>query len=102
MMTVILETKQLTKKFGDNLVLKGIDSKIEQGQVIAVIGPSGSGKSTYHRCLNLLEQPTSGSVVFEDQTINQLTENELDKIREKWGWSSNLLTYLQIIRSSKM
>lgn len=85
MMTVILETKQLTKKFGDNLVLKGIDSKIEQGQVIAVIGPSGSGKSTYHRYLNLLEQPTSGSVVFEDQTINQLTENELDKIREKMG-----------------
>ncbi|MFD1465610.1 amino acid ABC transporter ATP-binding protein [Lapidilactobacillus mulanensis] len=84
-MTTILETKQLTKKFDDNLVLKGIDSKIEQGQVIVVIGPSGSGKSTYLRCLNLLEQPTSGEVVFEDQSINQLTEAQLDGIREKMG-----------------
>lgn len=84
-MKTILATKQLEKKFGDNLVLKGIDSEVQAGQVIVVIGPSGSGKSTYLRCLNLLEQPTAGEVLFEGQELNQLSETELDKVREKMG-----------------
>lgn len=84
-MTAILETKQLTKSYGSNQVLKGIDSTIEKGQVIVVIGPSGSGKSTYLRCLNSLENPTSGDVLFEGQVINQLSEDKLDRVREKMG-----------------
>lgn len=84
-METILKTQQLTKKFGDNLVLKGIDSEVQAGQVIVIIGPSGSGKSTYLRCLNLLEQPTSGQVFFKDQEINELDEAHLDQIREKMG-----------------
>ena len=62
---VLLETKELEKKFGDHQVLRGISTKICQGEVVAIIGPSGCGKSTFLRSLNLLETPTGGSVIFE-------------------------------------
>lgn len=60
----------LHKQFGDLEVLKGIDLQINKGQVIVVIGPSGSGKTTLLRCLNILEEPTSGSVRIDDQTVD--------------------------------
>ncbi|QFG47613.1 amino acid ABC transporter ATP-binding protein [Lapidilactobacillus dextrinicus] len=98
----MLETQQLTKSFGNNQILKGIDSKIEKGEVIVVIGPSGSGKSTYLRCLNSLETSTSGTVSFEGQVVNQLSEEQLDKIREKMGMvfqSFNLFANYSVLQN---
>ena len=80
----MIRVNNLHKSFGKNNVLKGIDEHIEKGEVVVVIGPSGSGKSTFLRCLNLLEEPTSGKVVFEG---NDITDKKVDinKIREKMG-----------------
>lgn len=76
--------KNLEKSFGKHKVLKGIDENIEKGEVVVVIGPSGSGKSTFLRCLNLLETPTSGDIIFEGQNIVDKNVN-INKIREKMG-----------------
>ena len=80
----MIRVNNLHKSFGKNDVLKGIDEHIEKGEVVVVIGPSGSGKSTFLRCLNLLEEPTSGKIVFEG---NDITDKKVDinKIREKMG-----------------
>ena len=66
---VILEVKGLQKSFGDNHVLKGIDTVITRGEKVVVLGPSGSGKSTFLRCLNCMEDPTGGSVIFNGVDI---------------------------------
>ncbi len=66
---VILEVKGLQKSFGDNHVLKGIDNVITRGEKVVVLGPSGSGKSTFLRCLNCMEDPTGGSVIFNGVDI---------------------------------
>ncbi len=66
---VIIEVKGLCKSFKDNNVLNGIDIDIRKGDVVAVIGPSGCGKSTFLRCLNLLEIPTSGEIIFEGEHV---------------------------------
>ncbi|MCI1687344.1 MAG: amino acid ABC transporter ATP-binding protein [Schleiferilactobacillus harbinensis] len=81
----MIETKGLKKSFDHNEVIKGIDSHVEKGQVIVVIGPSGGGKSTFLRMLNMLEQPTAGTVSFEGQDITDLPANKLDTVREKMG-----------------
>ena len=65
----IFEIKSLKKSFGDRQVLTGIDLTIEKGEVVCIIGASGSGKSTMLRCLNLLEEPTSGDILYRDETI---------------------------------
>ena len=62
---VLIKVENLQKAFGENRVLQGINTEIKKGEVVVVIGPSGSGKSTFLRCLNLLEQPTGGSIYFE-------------------------------------
>lgn len=85
MMTRILTTQALSKNFGQNQVLHEIDSQVKEGQVIAIIGPSGSGKSTYLRCLNLLERPSQGQILFEGRNINKLQEPDLDQVRIKMG-----------------
>ena len=82
--TVLIETRNLTKSFGGLQVLKGVDLQVHQGEAIAVIGPSGGGKSTFLRCLNLLETPDSGDVIFEGQKINQ-KGTDVDKYRQKMG-----------------
>ena len=69
MADIILEFNHLEKKFGDNLVLKDISFTVEKGQVISVIGSSGSGKSTMLRCVNLLETPTGGDILFKGESI---------------------------------
>ena len=80
----MLRVKDLHKSFGDNEVLKGIDENIEKGEVVCVIGPSGSGKSTFLRCLNLLEEPTSGEVYLDDEKINA-PNVDINKVRQRLG-----------------
>ena len=80
----MIKTEKLTKSFGDKQVLKGIDEQINSGEVVVIIGPSGSGKSTFLRCMNLLEEPTSGKVIFEGQEINKKGV-DIDSIRSKMG-----------------
>ena len=82
--TVLIETKNLTKSFGGLQVLKGVDLQVHQGEAIAIIGPSGGGKSTFLRCLNLLEEPDGGDVIFEGQKINQ-KGTDVDRYRQKMG-----------------
>ncbi|MDD3977080.1 MAG: ATP-binding cassette domain-containing protein, partial [Methanomicrobium sp.] len=65
----MLKVKNLHKKFGEKEVLKGIDLDIEKGEIFTIIGPSGQGKSTFLRIMNLLETPTSGSVVFDGKNL---------------------------------
>jgi polar amino acid transport system ATP-binding protein len=72
------------KWFGDNHVLRGIDLEMSQGQVVVVIGPSGSGKSTLLRCVNLLEEPTSGKVFFDGAEITDI-RTDLNKVRANMG-----------------
>ena len=81
----MIEVKGLKKAYGKNKVLSGIDTVINKGEKVVVIGPSGSGKSTFLRCLNRLETPTEGSVIFEGVDITHVSEKELNKIREKMG-----------------
>lgn len=80
----MINIKNLHKNFGKLEVLKGIDLEIASGEVVVVIGPSGSGKSTFLRCLNLLEQPTTGTILFENKDLmaKQTNANEL---RQKMG-----------------
>ena len=82
--TVLIETRNLTKSFGGLQVLKGVDLQDHQGEAIAIIGPSGGGKSTFLRCLNLLETPDGGDVIFEGQKINQ-KGTDVDQYRQKMG-----------------
>ena len=80
----LIVVKDLHKNFGDLEVLKGIDQIIHQGEVVSIIGPSGSGKSTFLRCLNLLEKPSSGQIIFEGVDI--AAENvDIDTHRKKIG-----------------
>lgn len=74
----ILRTQGLTKSFGDLEVLRGIDTTIYKGEVVSIIGPSGGGKSTFLRCLNLLEEPTVGSVYFKGEDITRRREHIAD------------------------
>ena len=80
----LIQVKDLCKNFGDLQVLKGINEEIHKGEVVSIIGPSGSGKSTFLRCLNLLEEPTSGQVIFEGVDIAAKNLN-IDKHRQKIG-----------------
>lgn len=81
---VLLELKDLHKSFGNLEVIKGIDLEIDKGDIMVIIGPSGSGKSTVLRCMNLLEKPTSGQIIFEGQDILKNLKT-IDKTREKIG-----------------
>ena len=80
----MIEVIGLKKDFGSLQVLKGIDITINRGDVICVIGPSGGGKSTFLRCLNMLEKPTDGKIIFEG---NDLTDKgaDLNRHRQKMG-----------------
>ncbi len=80
----MIKTINLNKHFGQLHVLKGIDTHIKKGEVVVVIGPSGSGKSTFLRCLNLLEQPTGGEIIFEGVSITD-PKNDVNRQRQKMG-----------------
>ena len=79
----MLEIKNLKKNFSDKKVLKGISLKVEKGEIIGIIGPSGCGKSTFLRCINLLEKPTSGHIIFEGDDL--IDNDNLEVIRRKIG-----------------
>src|SRR6187399_2817225 len=79
-----IEVRGLHKYFGENEVLKGIDFHVDPGQVVCVIGPSGSGKSTLLRCVNRLEEPTSGQIFVEGVDITD-EETDLDRVRSRIG-----------------
>lgn len=84
MSDTLIHIENLHKYFGKNEVLKGIDLRIEQGEVLVIIGPSGSGKSTLLRSMNLLEEPTKGRITFEGIDITD-KKNDIFKMREKMG-----------------
>lgn len=97
----MINIKNLKKNFGKNEVLKGMDLEVKTGEVVVIIGPSGSGKSTFLRCLNLLEQPTEGSVEFEGK--NLLEKNaDINELRQKMGMvfqSFNLFPHKTIVEN---
>ena len=80
----MIYVKELSKSYGDNQVIKNIDMHIASGEKVVIIGPSGSGKSTFLRCLNLLEQPTSGSIIFDGQEITD-PKADINEIRRHMG-----------------
>ena len=97
----MLEVKNLKKSFDNNKVLKGIDFKVKKGDIVAVIGPSGCGKSTFLRCLNMIERPTGGKVIFEGYDLTAGNVN-LPKIREMIGMvfqQFNLFPHLTVIQN---
>lgn len=81
----MIDVKGLKKTFGENEVLKGIDEHIYKGEKVVVIGPSGSGKSTFLRCLNLMETPTEGTILFEGNDITRASDSEINLMRRKMG-----------------
>ena len=96
----MLEVKNLEKAFGKKKVLKDINFKIDKGDVIGIIGPTGCGKSTLLRCINLLEIPTSGTIIFEGNNINY--HHNLESIRKKIGMvfqSFNLFNNMTVIEN---
>ena len=80
----MIAVNHLTKSFGDHVVLDDITESIETGEKVVIIGPSGSGKSTFLRCLNLLETPTSGQILFDGQDITD-PKADIDKVRQQMG-----------------
>jgi len=97
--TAAIEVRELHKYFGDNEVLKGIDFEVAHGHTVCVIGPSGSGKSTLLRCVNLLEAPTSGTIVVEGIDITD-PETDVDAVRSRIGMvfqSFNLFPHLNVL-----
>ena len=80
----MIVTKNLRKSFGSHEVLKGINQHIAKGEKVVIIGPSGSGKSTFLRCLNLLEEPTEGEIIFEGTTITD-PSCDVNKLRQQMG-----------------
>ena len=82
--TAKIIVQDLHKSFGDNEVLRGIDLSVAEGEVVAVIGPSGSGKSTLLRCLNRLEDPTSGTIVVDGADLSHATV-KIDQVRQRIG-----------------
>jgi polar amino acid transport system ATP-binding protein len=97
----LLRIVDLHKKFGDLHVLKGINMEVEKGEVVVIIGPSGSGKSTLLRCINRLEEPTSGKVILEGVDITD-PKVDINKIRQRIGMvfqQFNLFSHLTALEN---
>ena len=95
----MIEVRNLKKSFGDLHVLKGIDQTVNDGEVLCIVGPSGSGKSTMLRCINRLEEPSSGEIYIDGELI---TENNIDMVRTKMGMvfqSFNLFPHKSVIEN---
>jgi len=97
----VITVKNLQKSFGDLHVLRGVDQHITPGEKVCLIGPSGSGKTTFLRCLNLLEQPTGGQILFEGQDITD-PHCDINKVRQQMGMvfqQFNLFPHLTIMKN---
>ncbi|MEG2039479.1 MAG: amino acid ABC transporter ATP-binding protein [Oscillospiraceae bacterium] len=97
----LIEVKDLEKSFGEVNALNGITTDIHRGEVVVVVGPSGSGKSTFLRCLNLLEKPTKGSVIFEGVDLSD-PKTDIDRLRQKMGMvfqHFNLFPHMTILKN---
>lgn len=97
----MIKVSNLHKRFGELNVLKGINTDIEKGEIVVIIGPSGSGKSTFLRCLNMLEEPDQGEVIFEGVKLNDKKCN-VDKQRQKMGMvfqQFNLFPHITILEN---
>ena len=100
----MIDVKNLHKSFGDHEVLKGVNEHIEKGEKVVVIGPSGSGKSTFLRCLNLLEEPTGGEIIFEGQNITA-KDTDINLVRRRMGMvfqQFNLFPHLTVRENIKL
>ena len=100
MTETLLQIQNLRKSFGSLDVLKGITTDIRKGEVVVMIGPSGGGKSTFLRCMNLLEQPTEGSIVFDGLDIVRADEATKNRVRSEMGMvfqHFNLFPHLSIL-----
>ena len=100
----MIDVKNLCKSFGGHEVLKGVNEHIEKGEKVVIIGPSGSGKSTFLRCLNLLEEPTSGDIIFEGQNITS-KETDINVVRRRMGMvfqQFNLFPHLTVRENIKL
>ena len=98
----MIKTVDLHKSFGDLKVLTGVNQTIEKGEVVSIIGPSGGGKSTFLRCLNLLETPTSGKIIFDGADICD-KGTDINKHRQKMGMvfqQFNLFNNMNVMRCS--
>ena len=98
---VLIKVENLQKSFGDNQVLKGVNAEIRKGDVMVVIGASGSGKSTFLRCLNLLEEPTGGTILFEGTDITDPSVN-INLHRRKMGMvfqQFNLFPHMTVLKN---
>ena len=97
----MITVKGLNKFFGKKHVLKDLDEEIKRGEKVVIVGPSGSGKSTFLRCLNRLEEPTSGEIWFDGQNITD-PKCDIDKLRQRMGMvfqHFNLFPHLSIIKN---
>ena len=81
----MISVKGLNKSFGDLHILKDIDEEIKKGEKVVIVGPSGSGKSTFLRCLNLLETPTTGEILFDGVDITKASTKDVCRLRQKMG-----------------
>ena len=100
----MIDVKNLHKAYGDHEVLKGVNEHIVKGEKVVVIGPSGSGKSTFLRCLNLLEEPTSGEIIFEGQNITS-KQTDINLVRRRMGMvfqQFNLFPHLTVKENIKL
>ena len=97
----MIEVKGLYKRFGEKTVLNGINLSIQKGEKVCIVGPSGGGKSTLLRCLNLLETPTEGEIIFEGNNITDAKVN-INLLRRKMGMvfqHFNLFPHLTVLKN---
>lgn len=97
----MIDVRNLVKRYGNNVILNSITEHVEKGEKIVIIGPSGAGKSTFLRCLNLMEQPTSGHILFEGTDITDKNVN-IDILRRKMGMvfqHFNLFPHLTVLQN---
>ncbi|MGX7032408.1 amino acid ABC transporter ATP-binding protein [Pediococcus argentinicus] len=98
----LIKIENLTKKFGENTILKNISAVVNEGDVISVVGPSGAGKSTFLRCITLLEKPSGGNVFLEGDNLVGKSDKELEQVRQKVGMvfqNFNLFPNLSVLQN---